>query len=118
MVEKTRANTLSQKDRVAHKEAPRVRAKNPRNSRSPGDEVSLPPAARKTRPPAARRSGAAAPLVVALVKRQEMIERAAYFNAKARGFASDPDGPMRDWLQAEAMVDHFLKCVEEMKRAQ
>ena len=117
MIEKARSKTLSQKDRVAHKEAPRVRAGNPRNPRNPGDEVPLPPGARKTHPPAARAGAPGAPLPPGPEQRREMIERAAYFNAMARGFgASDPAGPLRDWLQAEALVDHFLGQVVDLKR--
>jgi hypothetical protein len=117
MIEKARSKTLSQRDRVAHKEAPRVRARNPRNPRNPGEAVPLPPGARTAHPPTARSGALAAPLPLGPAQRREMIERAAYFNAMARGFvADDPDGPLRDWLQAEALVDHFLSQVVDLKK--
>ena len=39
-------------------------------------------------------------------QRHHMIEEAAYYRAQRRGFAGGD--PMRDWLEAEAEIDHIL----------
>ena len=40
-------------------------------------------------------------------ERQHMIEEAAYFRAAERGF--DPSEVMKDWLEAEKIVDKYLE---------
>lgn len=42
-------------------------------------------------------------------EREQMIEEAAYFRAQQRGFHGDER--LRDWLEAEALVDDMLKRV-------
>ena len=40
-------------------------------------------------------------------ERQQMIEETAYFRAKERGF--DPSDVLRDWFEAEKIVDKYLE---------
>jgi len=42
-------------------------------------------------------------------ERTQMIEEAAYYRAKQRGFHGDEH--LRDWLEAEEIVDGMLKRV-------
>ena len=45
--------------------------------------------------------------IISEAERQHMIEEAAYFRAKERGFA--PSDVMQDWLEAEKTVDKYLE---------
>ena len=44
-----------------------------------------------------------------------MIAEAAYYLAKQRGFAGGD--PMRDWLDAEEMIDHVLMAPKGKTKA-
>jgi hypothetical protein len=99
MTEKSRATTLSQKNRVTHKARAQTEARNPRNT------------VKESRTPAPRRRPRSAAAAIPDVQtRQRMIADAAYYKAERRGFAAgDPDGPLRDWLEAEAEIDRYIK---------
>lgn len=98
MAEKSRATTLSQKNRVTHKARVQTAAKNPRKTSK--DSAAPVPARRKRGP---------APVPDADT-RQRMIAIAAYYKAEKRGFAShDPEAPRRDWMEAEAEIERFMK---------
>lgn len=70
------------------------------------------PAARAARKPApasaekAARPRARRPATVSPEERLRYIAEAAYYIAERRGFAGG--GPLDDWLQAEAQIEHLL----------
>jgi len=63
-----------------------------------------------TKKSAANKSGS-----ISSEDRSRMIAEAAYYLAKQRGFAGGD--PMRDWLDAEEMIDHVLMAPKGKTKA-